>query len=73
VKQEKLTHILLSVVELALVTIATKPAADSRSVASQSNAERPSFIERGVLILHISDGSKNAFEEVVVDRRTGNE
>jgi hypothetical protein len=70
-RQDKLTNILLSLIAVALLAIAVRPAVTPRPVAAQSNSERQLFFEPGVQMLHAPDGSRNVYGKVVVDLRTG--
>lgn len=72
-KKLSLTNVLLSIIALALVSIATRPyiAPEAAHAQTASAAAYPFYFEPGTQMLRAPDGSKQVYGRVVVDMRNG--
>lgn len=67
----RLTHLLLSIIALALIVIAAKPLLNPTRVAAQGGGnDDPFYFEPGVYLLRIPNGGQ-VFGKVSVNLRTG--
>lgn len=69
-RRENLIVVLLSIIAVALVSIALQPLISPRPAEAQSTLY-PFYIEPGSEMLRSPDGSKQVFGKVVVDMRNG--
>jgi hypothetical protein len=65
------TNVLLATIAAALVAIAVRPYVELNVVHAQSGNERGFYIEPGVQMLRMPDGSGQLLGKVIVDLRNG--
>lgn len=70
-KQDRLTHILLAVIAVALTAIAISRYINPASAHAESGYGHAFFIEPGVQMLRAPNGGGQVYGKVVVDLRNG--
>ena len=70
-KIDRVVKLLLSVIAIALVTIALRPYISPPAVEAQAGPEHHLYIEPGTALLRAPDGSRQVLGKVVMDLRTG--
>jgi hypothetical protein len=70
-KKDLITHLLMTVIAVALIAIAVRPYVDPDPVQAQSESAYDFYIEPGTKMLRAPDGSRQIYGRVVVDMRTG--
>lgn len=70
-KNFTVTNALLTVIAIALVSIAIRPYIAPQTAQAQATAPYPFYFEPGTQMLKASDGSKQLYGRVVVDMRNG--
>jgi hypothetical protein len=70
-RKDALTNIVLSLIAIALISIAARPDVDPRPVRAQAISEHEFYIEPGVQMLRARDGSKQVYGRVIVELRRG--
>jgi hypothetical protein len=65
------TNVLLLVIAVALIAIAVRPYIDPAPTRAQTTSAHPFYIEPGVQMLRMPDGSGQVYGKVVVDLRNG--
>jgi len=70
-KKLSLTNTLLTIIAVALTTIAIHPYLQPAPARAEGLSARPLYIEPGVQMLRKPDGSTQVYGKVVVDLRTG--
>lgn len=66
----RMTHLLLSIIALALIVIAIKPFLEPKSIAAQTGNNDPLYFEPGVYMLRIPNGGQ-VLGKVAINLRTG--
>ena len=67
----RVTHVLLSLIALALTAIAIEPLFKPTAVDAQTAASDPFYFEPGVYLLRIPNAGGQVLGKVVVTLRTG--
>jgi hypothetical protein len=70
-RSDVITNFLLTLIAIALITIAVRPYMSPDPVQAQSGSPYPFYIEPGTKMLRAPDGSQQVYGRVVVDMRTG--
>jgi hypothetical protein len=70
-KKPSLTHVLLTIIAIALTAIAIHPYLQPAPVQAQTPLIDPLYIEPGVQMLRKPDGSLQVYGKVVLDLRNG--
>ena len=67
----RFTHVLLSVITVALTIIAVRPYLQLQPVQAQASSNDPIYVEPGVFMLRIPEGGQ-VLGRVAINLRTGN-
>jgi hypothetical protein len=70
-KKAAVTNFLLLVIAVALIAIAVRPYIDPAPARAQTTSAHAFYIEPGVQMLRMPDGSGQVYGKVVVDLRSG--
>ncbi len=70
-RKDVITHLLLTLIAVALIAIALRPYLAPDPVQAQSGSPYPFYIEPGTVMLRAPDGSRQVYGRVVVDMTTG--
>jgi hypothetical protein len=70
-KKNGVTNFLLLLIAVALIVIAVKPYIDPVPAQAQTAAQHAFYIEPGVQMLRMPDGSGQVYGKMVVDLRNG--
>jgi hypothetical protein len=70
-KKNGVTNFLLLLIAVALIAIAVRPYIDPAPAQAQTAAQHAFYIEPGVQMLRMPDGSGQVYGKMVVDLRNG--